>query len=181
MKTTAYAMQRKRTTIGAAAQIIAALTGGGRGATTPEWSKPERNKEAVRRLIEEVWNCGELSVADEIVATDYVRHDTGDALPANGPEGIKHIVAMMRAMVPNLKIELEALVAEGDIVVGRYVTVGTDTRGYLGMAPTGRTLRTLAIQMFRFANGKIVESWTVRDDLGMLRRLGHLSRLMRNQ
>ena len=167
MKTTPYAKQRKRTTIGAAAQIIAALTGGSaRSATTA----PQRNKELVRRLIEEVWNRGELSVADEIVASDYVRHDTGDALPANGPEGIKHIVSMMRAMVPNLKIELEALVAEGDMVVGRYVAVGTDTRGYFGMAPTGRTLRTLAIQMFRFADGKIVESWTVRDDLGMLRR-----------
>ena len=44
----------------------------------------------------------------------------------------------------------------------------------MGMPPTGKTIHTSAIQMFRFANGKIVESWAVRDDLGVLRQLGHL-------
>ena len=43
----------------------------------------------------------------------------------------------------------------------------------MGMPPTGKAIRTPAIQMFRFANGKIVESWAVRDDLGTRRQLGH--------
>jgi predicted ester cyclase len=43
----------------------------------------------------------------------------------------------------------------------------------MGMPPTGKSIRTSAMQMFRFANGKIVESWAVRDDLGTLRQLGH--------
>ena len=66
------------------------------------------------------------------------------------------------------------MVAEDDIVVSRYTTTATDTRGYMGKPPTGRTIRTSAMQMFRFANGKIVESWAARDDLGVLVQLGHL-------
>jgi len=44
----------------------------------------------------------------------------------------------------------------------------------MGKPATGKTITTSAMQMFRFADGKIVESWTVRDELGTLRQLGHL-------
>ena len=81
---------------------------------------------------------------------------------------------MLRAMLPDLRITVEALIAEGDFVVSRYTATATDTVGYLGMPPTGKTVRTPAIQIFRFSNGKIVESWAARDDLGVLRQLGQL-------
>ena len=58
-------------------------------------------------------------------------------------------------------------------MVSRYTATATDTVGYMGMAATGKALRTRAIQIFRFANGKIVESWAARDDLGTLQQLGH--------
>jgi len=134
----------------------------------------DANKATARRWSEELWGKGNLAVADEIVAADYVRHDPGDPFPARGPADVKRIVTMLRAMLPDLTIEVEAMVAEGDLVVSRYTTTATDTVGYMGKAPTGRTIRTPAMQMFRFANGKIVESWAVRDDLGTLRQLGHL-------
>ena len=60
-------------------------------------------------------------------------------------------------------------------MVTRYTGVATDTDGYLGRPPTGRTIRTPAIQIFRFRDGQIAESWAVRDDLGTLVQLGHLS------
>ena len=87
------------------------------------------------------------------------------------------IVTMLRSMLPDFTIELESMVAEGDLVVSRYTATATDTVGYMGMPPTGKVVRTPAIQMFRFANGKIVESWAARDDLGTLRQLGHLPAL----
>jgi predicted ester cyclase len=77
-------------------------------------------------------------------------------------------------MFPDFRIEVEAVIAEGDMVASRYVSTATDTVGYMGMAPMGKAIRTPAIQMFRFSNGKIVESWAARDDLGTLRQLGHL-------
>ena len=133
----------------------------------------EENKATARRWTEELWGHGDLKVADEIIAADYVRHDPGDPFPARGPEDVKRIVTMLRSMLPDFKIEVEAMVAEGDLVVSRYTATATDTVGYMGMPPTGRAVRTPAIQIFRFANGKIVESWAARDDLGTLRQLGH--------
>ena len=135
----------------------------------------EQNKATVRRWSEELWGRGHLAVADEIVAHDYVRHDPGDPFPARGPEDVKRIVTMLRSMLPDFRIHVDAMVAEGDMVVSRYTATATDTRGYMGMPPTGKPIRTSAMQMFRLANGKIVESWAVRDDLGTLRQLGHLA------
>ena len=143
---------------------------------TPEASmNVERNKATARRWSEELWSKGNLAVADEIIAADYVRHDAGDPFPARGPADVRRIVTMLRSMLPDLTIEVEAMVAEGDFVVSRYTATATDSRGYMGKPPTGKTIRTSAMQMFRFGNdGKIVESWAVRDDLGTLRQLGHL-------
>src|SRR5499426_4796399 len=87
----------------------------------------EQNKAMARRWSEELWGNGNLAVADEIVAPDYVRHDPGDPFPARGPEDVKRVVKMLRAMLPDLRIELEAMVAEGDFVVNRYTATGTDT------------------------------------------------------
>jgi steroid delta-isomerase-like uncharacterized protein len=117
---------------------------------------------------------GELEVADEIVAPNYVRHDPGDPFPAIGPADVKRLVTMLREMLPDLRIEVEDIVAEGDKVVIRYTGVATDTVGFMGRPPTGKTISTAAMQIFRFADGQIVESWAVRDDLGTLRQLGHL-------
>jgi steroid delta-isomerase-like uncharacterized protein len=137
-------------------------------------STVEQNRATARRWSEELWGRGNLAVADEIVAADYVRHDPGDPFPARGPADVKRIVTMLRTMLPDLQIHVEAVVAEGDLVVSRYSTTATDTVGYMGMAPTGKTIHATAMQMFRFANGKIVESWAVRDDLGVLRQLGQI-------
>ena len=134
----------------------------------------EHNKAIARRWSEELWGQGNLAVADEIIAPDYVRHDAGDPFPARGPEDVKRIVTMLRAMLPDLRIEVEDMIAEGDTVVTRYTGIATDTRGYMGRSPTGKVIRTGAIQIFRFADGKVVESWAMRDDLGTLRQLGHL-------
>ena len=71
----------------------------------------ERNKAVALRWSEELWSQGRLAVADEIVAPDYVRHDPGDPFPAQGPGDVKRIVGMLRAMLPDLRIEVEAVIA----------------------------------------------------------------------
>ena len=133
----------------------------------------DQNKAIARRWSEELWSRGNLAVADEIIAPDYERHDPGDPFPAKGPEDVKRIVQMLRSMLPDFHIEVEAMIAEGDFVVSRYTATATDTVGYMGMPATGKAIRTPAIQIFRFSNGKIVESWAARDDLGTLKQLGH--------
>jgi steroid delta-isomerase-like uncharacterized protein len=161
---------------GAAVLLVAAVAGnaaGQRQVQSGGTMSIEHNKAAALRWSQELWSQGNLAVADEIIAPDYVRHDPGDPFPARGPEDVKRIVAMLRGMLPDFHITVDAVIAEGDIVVSRYTATATDTVGYMGMPPTGKAVRTPAIQMFRFANGKIVESWAARDDLGTLRQLGH--------
>ena len=153
--------------------VLAGSLTAGREAVHTRRTPLDENKATARRWTEELWGHGDLKVADEIIAADYVRHDPGDPFPARGPEDVKRIVTMLRSMLPDFKIEVEAMVAEGDLVVSRYTATATDTVGYMGMPPTGKSVRTPAIQIFRFANGKIVESWAARDDLGTLRQLGH--------
>jgi steroid delta-isomerase-like uncharacterized protein len=174
MTATEQAFTRTRNALGTAALMVLALGGGINGAEQNGGAATtiERNKAAARRWSEELWSRGNLAVADEIIAADYVRHDPGDPFPAHGPDDVKRIVTMLRTMLPDFTIEVEAIVAEGDMVVSRYTATATDTVGFMGHPPTGKSIRTPAIQMFRFADGKIVESWAARDDLGTLRQLG---------
>ena len=166
---------RRATTVGAWALLVIALASAiDTRYVQGETMELEQNKATARRWSEDLWSRGNLAVADEIIAADYQRHDPGDPFPARGPADVKRIVTMLRTMLPDLTIQVEAMVAEGDMVVSRYTATATDTVGYMGMPPTGKAIRTPAIQIFRFANGKIVESWAARDDLGTLRQLGHL-------
>jgi steroid delta-isomerase-like uncharacterized protein len=132
----------------------------------------EENKAIARRWSEELWSKGDLAVADEIVAANYVRHDPGDPFVAEGPEGVKRLVKGLRAQMPDLHITIEDLVAEGDKVVSRYTGTGTVTGEFMGKTFTGKQTKATAIQIFRIVDGKIVESWTNRDDLGVLQQLG---------
>ena len=164
---------------GAAGTIALLAVAVGANVAAQQWMRTggtmtEQNKAVALRWSQELWSKGHLAVADEIVAPDYVRHDPGDPFPARGPADVKRIVGMLRSMLPDLRISVDAVIAEGDFVVSRYTATATDTVGYMGMPPTGKTLRTPAIQIFRFSNGKIVESWAARDDLGTLRQLGQL-------
>jgi steroid delta-isomerase-like uncharacterized protein len=134
----------------------------------------EANKQIARRWSEELWSQGRLEVADEIVAPDYVRHDPGDPIPAPGPAGVKRLVQTIRGYTPDLQITINDLIAEGDRVVTRYTTRGTDTGGFMGRPPTGRVTQITGMQFFRLRDGKIVESWALRDDVTALRQLGIL-------
>jgi steroid delta-isomerase-like uncharacterized protein len=171
-----------RITGGSLGYIAAAVLLGALAGERMVWARKEggmttieQNKAVARRWSTELWSQGDLMVADDIIAADYVRHDPGDPFPAHGPEDVKKIVTMLRTMFPDFHIDVESVVAEGDLVVSRYTATATDTAGYMGMPATGKAIRTSAMQMFRFAHGKIVESWAVRDDLGTLRQLGHVT------
>jgi steroid delta-isomerase-like uncharacterized protein len=155
---------------------VGSMTGAGRtsvAAAGVENGNVERNKEVARRWSEELWSRGNLAVADEIISAGYERHDPGDPFPARGPADVKRIVTMLRTMLPDLHIQVDAMMADGEFVISRYTSTATDTVGYMGMPPTGKSIKTSAIQIFRFADGKIVESWAARDDLGTLKQLGH--------
>jgi steroid delta-isomerase-like uncharacterized protein len=132
----------------------------------------EANKALVRRFYEEVWARGNLAVADEVFANEYDRHDFRASEPAPGPEGQKTIAARFRAAFPDLTWEIDFILADGDFVTGRWTAAGTHLGAWGGVEPTGRPMRFSGINVFRFADGKVVEIWNHRDDLGLLQQLG---------
>jgi predicted ester cyclase len=87
------------------------------------------------RFYDEVWNKGNVDVADEIFAHDYVRHDSRPTQPIPGPEGQKRIASAFRTAFPDLHFDVEIVIAEGEFVVVRWTASGT----HLGpWAPSSR-------------------------------------------
>lgn len=133
----------------------------------------EENKALVRRWVEELFNEGNLEVADEIIAPDSVLHDpTLPDLP-DGPEGHKRFVGLYRAAIPDAHVALEdELLAEGDRVVSRWSAHGTHQGELMGIPPTGGRVTPTGITVWRIEGGKIAETWTNYDALGMMRQIG---------
>ena len=132
----------------------------------------DTNKALVRRFYEEAWGRGNVDVADDLFADDYERHDFRSGDPAPGPEGQKEIARAFRAAFPDLSFEIDFLIADGDFVAGRWTASGTHVGPWAGVEPTGKQMRFSAINVFRFSDGKVVELWNHRDDLGLMQQLG---------
>ena len=130
----------------------------------------EENKAKVRRIIEEVWNRGNLAVLDELIAPNCVFHDPRSTL--QGPEGIKRYVMMYRIAFPDVHFTIDDLIAEGERVVIRWTVTGTHKGELQGIAPTGKHLTVTGMAMSRFVKGKVVEDWINFDALGLLQQLG---------
>jgi predicted ester cyclase len=73
---------------------------------------------------------------------------------------------------PDLHVTVEDLIEEGDKVVGRNSVTGTHQGEYIGLAPTGKSITYNEIFIFRFAGGRIAETWGVVDVFSQLRQLG---------
>ena len=130
----------------------------------------EENKMMVRRVIEDIVNKGNLEIADEILADNYVYHfPTHDI---NGPEGFKEFVIMMRSAFPDINVTIEELVAENDTVAGRLTVRGTFKGELMGNAPTGKQLAFPEAIFVRFENGKEIEATAYANMLLFNEQLG---------
>jgi len=131
----------------------------------------DANKAVVSRFYEELWNRGNFDAAEELVAEDYVRHDLRPGDAPSGPPGQKAVAAKFRGAFPDVQLTVEALVAEGDLVVARWTMTGTHTGPWGEVEATGQSVRFSGANFFRIADGKIAEIWNLRDDLGLREQL----------
>jgi len=128
----------------------------------------EENKAIAQR-----WNRifeGQASEADAIIAPNIVYHDAPPGIPP-GPEGVKVWPAPFSAFA-GMRVGEEFFIAEGDIVVGRFVAKGTHTGEFMGIPATGKQVSISGVNIFRIANGKAVEHWGNQDDMAMMQQLG---------
>jgi predicted ester cyclase len=130
------------------------------------------NESIYRRIIEEGFNQGRLEVADELIAPGAIEHQRGSA---DGPEGLKRTIKILRSAFPDFTLTITEVVAVGDKVWAMQKGGGTNLGSFAGQPPTGRTAFIDVIDVCRFENGKMVEHWGVPDQLGMMMALGHIT------
>jgi predicted ester cyclase len=131
----------------------------------------EANKVTNRRFYEEVINQKHLSVIDEIAGANYVNHSSPPGLPP-GREGLKAFVGAFHAAFPDGYLSIDQMIAEGDTVATRLTFRGTHTGAFMGIPPTGKKVTVPALDMARYADGKLAEHWGGPDQMSLLQQLG---------
>lgn len=133
----------------------------------------EENVQLARRIFEEGWNKGDLSVIDELIATNYVGYDPALPEPTRGPSGFKESLQGYRTAFPDLTFTVEEAYAIGpDRTLVRWTGRGTHQGPLMGIPATGKVGSVGGLTLARFEGGKITEDHTNWDTLGLLRQLG---------
>ena len=132
----------------------------------------EKDNKAIMRQFWDVWEQGNIDLLDDLLAPEYINHTLATPDLPSGPEGVKEVVSMFRSGIPDLRVAIEDMIAEGDRVATRYALEGTHRGDLFGVAPTGRALSIKSMTVERLSGGKIIEHWRVTDELDMMRQLG---------
>lgn len=132
----------------------------------------EVNKAVARRIWEEVFPRCQLEALPEVVHPDWYNH----APPTDryGLAGARATLVQLRDAFDDLRYEVLDAIGDGDRVAVYCRVTGRHTGPWQGLAATGRPFASEQVHILRFREGKAVEHWAVRDDLGMLRDLGVL-------
>ena len=132
----------------------------------------EQNKALFRKFAEEVFNRGNMSAIDELVAPDFVEHEELPPGIQPGLEGLKQMTMMFRSAFPDFKTTIDDMIAEGDKVVVRMTWRGTHKGEFMSMPPSGKSVSFGVIDIVRFAGDKFVEHWGLMDSTSMMQQLG---------
>lgn len=124
------------------------------------------------RRAYELINDGDIDGFGDLLAEGFVEHEDLPGL-APGKEGVKDLFRMYRAAFPDLRMDVEDLIAGDDRTVARVVATGTQTGEFMGMPASGRRIEVQLIDLMRFDGaGAVCEHWGVMDMLSMLQQLG---------
>jgi steroid delta-isomerase-like uncharacterized protein len=130
----------------------------------------EDNKAIVRRFIGAL-NQGDLTTAMDLLAPDYLDTDAPPGTP-RGTEGWLQTHQIFFDAFPDLRLDIQDSIAEGDQVVTRWTATGAHTGTFPGLPTTGRQVSITGMSLGRIVNGRFVENLDIVDRLGMLQQLG---------
>lgn len=133
---------------------------------------PKNARALIARVADELWNEGNLSVVNEVMAPEGAYH--GPHMPGGtgDREAWRRAVGMYLAAFPDSHVTFDELLVCADTVVGRWSATGTHTGPLPGVEPTGRRIAIDGITVYRIAGGQVVEAWEQLDMLGMWRQIG---------
>jgi len=130
----------------------------------------------VVRKLYAAFNAGDLDALDEVLADAFVEHEETPGIPPN-KEGLKQFVVMLRGAFPDTVFEVVDCAVELDKVWTRIIATGTHRGTWLGIPPTGRTIRIQVFDICRIDSNQIVEHWGLSDHMSVMRQLGVLPSL----
>jgi steroid delta-isomerase-like uncharacterized protein len=131
----------------------------------------EENKACQRRLVEEIINQGNMAVAPEVVAEDFVERDPFPG-QEQGRQGLIDVIALMRTAFPDLEWTIEEQVAEGNTLASYNVWRGTHQGVFLGIPPTGKRVTMPCMIFDYFVAGKLKESRLLMNIMSLMQQLG---------
>jgi steroid delta-isomerase-like uncharacterized protein len=130
---------------------------------------------ATLKLFIDAMNTGDPEVVSETI-DELVEPDAQIRTPlpieATGQELLKEVFGRLHRAFPDLRVNVEDVIAEGDKVVSRNSVTGTQQGEYMGIPPTGKSVTYNEIFIARFVDGRIAETWGVVDVLSQMRQLG---------
>ena len=122
----------------------------------------ETNRAIVARLYEDLWNTGQLAVADELFTKS---------------ERVKHYIENFRKAFPDIQHTIQEVVAEGDTVVVRWSAQGSHMGNFHAIEPTGQRVSYDGVTIAHLVDGKIVEHRTIWDAVALLEQIGVIPKL----
>lgn len=132
----------------------------------------EQNKALFRRLVEEVFNKGNMSTIDEFLAPNFVEREVLPPGTPSGREGVKQLTMMFRTAFPDFNVSIDDMIAEGDKIVARTTWSGTQKGEFMGIPSSGKRVSFDVIDIIRISEGKGVEHWGVMDSSALMQQLG---------
>jgi predicted ester cyclase len=132
----------------------------------------ERNKEVVRRFIEEIFVKCNVDAADELATPDFAPHSWPGVKP--GIENLKQGQRRVSAGLADVSMQLEDVIAEDDRVAVRLTAHARQDGQFMGLPPSGREYTISETHIFRVSDGKVAEHWVNADMLGLMQQLGAL-------
>jgi predicted ester cyclase len=120
----------------------------------------EQSKSFVSSFLDELYNKGNLALADEVIAPPLLRG------------AIKRAVQTLREIFSDFRLTIEELIAEEDKVTARCIMRGTYKRNLFGMTIVNRSIEVDYIGIYRLSNNQIKAFWFLRDELSLVRQLG---------
>jgi predicted ester cyclase len=128
-----------------------------------------QNRDLSRRWFEEVWNERRSDTIGELMSPEGIGHlESGDV---QGVEPFKRVRDEFLAALPDLRIEIEGIVSDGDDVVVRWSATGTHTGAGLGLEPSHEPIVIRGITWHRFKEGVLIEGWDSWNQEAFLQRL----------
>lgn len=134
----------------------------------------ETNTVIARRFYEELWNQGNVAVAEELVAVDHVDNNPPIPESATGREGAVELMLTFKQGFPDFHITIDEIITSSDRAVERFTFRGTHQGEFMGIAPTGKSVEISSVSVCRIADGKVAERWGASNGIGMLTQLGLL-------